>query len=245
MAVGDSRNPGETVLELAIAERLTAVRERIRHAEHSAGRPPGSVRLLAVSKTQGQEHVRAAWMAGQRMFGESYLQEALEKIQALRDLDIEWHFIGRVQANKTRAIAEHFAWVHSLSDIRHAQRLNEQRPVSFPPLNLCIQVNVSGEPSKGGVVVGAVAELLEQCRTLPRLRLCGLMAIPEPATDPLLQRRPFEQLRRLRDSLAQSDLPLETLSMGMSGDLEAAIAEGATLVRIGTAIFGPRSYGEH
>jgi hypothetical protein len=228
-----------------VSQGLAAVQARIRRAERVAGRPAGSVRLLAVSKTQGLPSLRAAWAAGQRAFGENYLQEALEKIEALQDLDIEWHYIGSLQGNKTRAVAEHFAWVHGLSDIRHARRLSEQRSEHLPPLNLCIQVNVSGEPSKGGVAADAVAGLLEQCRVLPRLRLRGLMAIPQPVMDPLLQRRSFEQLRRLRDQLAQDDLLLDILSMGMSDDLEAAIAEGATLVRIGTAIFGPRSYGEH
>lgn len=245
MAVGNGQAGAQTALEQAVAQGLAAVRERIRRAEWAAGRPAGSVHLLAVSKTHGTTHIRAAWAAGQRTFGESYLQEALAKIEVLRDLDIEWHFVGRLQGNKTRAVAEHFAWVHGLSDARHARRLSEQRPAGLPPLNLCLQVNVRGEPSKGGVAVEALPGLLEQCRTLPHVRLRGLMTIPEPVLDAALQRRPFEELRRLRDRLARADLPLGTLSMGMSDDLEAAIAEGATLVRIGTAIFGPRSYGEH
>ena len=201
--------------------------------------------LLAVAKTQPSDSIRQAWDAGQRAFGESYLQEALEKIDQLRDLAIEWHFIGRIQSNKTRAIAEHFSWVHSLGDARHAIRLNDQRPEKHPPLNVCIQVNVSGESSKAGLAPDATAELLEQCLELPRLQVRGLMAIPAPARDPLTQRAPFRELRELRDRLARPGLPLDTLSMGMSADLEAAIAEGATLVRVGTAIFGPRHYAEH
>ena len=243
--VEDLHASGSTVMDGEIAQRLVAVRERIGRAEQAAGRPAGSVRLLTVSKTHEAALIRTVWAAGQRDFGESYLREALEKIEALRDLAIEWHFIGRLQGNKTRAVAEAFAWVHSLSDARHAERLSEQRPANLPPLNLCIQVNLSDEPNKGGVTVEAVPDLLEQCRVLPRLRVRGLMAIPAPTVDPLLQRRSFAQLRHLRDRLARADLPLDTLSMGMSDDLEAAIAEGATLVRIGTAIFGSRIYGEH
>jgi PLP dependent protein len=229
----------------SLAEAVAAVRSRIRRAEQAAGRAPESVTLLAVSKTQPASRLRAAWEAGQRAFGESYLQEALAKMEALADLAIEWHFIGRLQGNKTRAVAEHFAWAHGLDDPRHARRLSDQRPAHLPPLNVCIQVNLSDEATKGGVAPAAVAGLLEQCLVLPRLRLRGLMVIPEPQPDPGQQRLPFAVLRRLRERLARPDLPLETLSMGMSGDLEAAIAEGATLVRIGTAIFGPRSYGEH
>jgi pyridoxal phosphate enzyme (YggS family) len=214
-------------------------------AEEAAGRRADSVTLLAVSKTQSDDSIRQAWYAGQHAFGESYLQEALEKIVHLRDLAIEWHFIGRIQSNKTRAIAEHFSWVHSLGDVKHAQRLNEQRPERLPPINCCIQVNVSGESTKAGLAPEAVAGVLEHCLELPRLRVRGLMAIPAPAQEPLAQRAPFRALRELRDRLVRPGLPLDTLSMGMSADLEAAIAEGATLVRIGTAIFGPRHYGEH
>jgi hypothetical protein len=229
----------------SVAQRLHAVAGRIRAAETAAGRAPGSVRLLAVSKTHAQARVREAWEAGQRAFGESYLQEALEKLRALADLDLEWHFIGRIQANKTRSIAEHFAWVQGLDDPRHARRLSEQRPPGLPPLQVCIQVNVSGEASKGGVVPAEAAALLEFCEGLPRLRVRGLMAIPAPADDEAGRRAPLRALRELRDRLARPGRPLDTLSMGMSDDLEAAVAEGSTLVRIGTAIFGPRDYGKH
>jgi pyridoxal phosphate enzyme (YggS family) len=229
----------------SVAQRLDAVRERIREAEAAAGRSRGSVTLLAVSKTHASGLIRSAWQAGQRAFGENYLQEALRKMAELADLDIEWHFIGRVQSNKTRAIAEHFAWVHGVTDIRHARRLSDQRPGELPPLNACIQVNISAEDSKNGVDPDAVAPLLRQCRDLARLRVRGLMAIPAVANTPGSRREPFRELRRLRERLADSELRLDTLSMGMSADLEAAIAEGATLVRVGTAIFGHRSYGEH
>jgi len=229
----------------SVTQRLETVKQRIRRAEQTANRKAGSVALLAVAKTQPSDSIRQAWDAGQRAFGESYLQEALEKIDQLRDLAIEWHFIGRIQSNKTRAIAEHFSWAHSLGDARHAIRLNDQRPEQHPPLNVCIQVNVSGESSKAGLAPDAVADLLAQCLELPRLRVRGLMAIPAPAREPLAQRAPFRALRELRDRLARPGLPLDTLSMGMSADLEAAIAEGATLVRVGTAIFGPRHYAEH
>jgi pyridoxal phosphate enzyme (YggS family) len=228
-----------------VARRLDAVRTRIRAAEQAANRPPGSVRLLAVSKTQPVAAIRAAWQAGQQAFGENYLQEALDKIRALEDADLEWHFIGRLQTNKTRPVAEHFAWVHGLEDARQARRLSDQRPPERPPLQVCIQVNVSGEASKGGVAPERVAELLAACAELPGLRLRGLMTIPAPAAAAVDQRTPLRLLRELRDRLARPDLPLDTLSMGMSSDLEAAVAEGSTLVRIGTAIFGPRDYGKH
>ena len=226
-----------------IEQRLQQVRERIRLAEAAAGREPGDVTLLAVSKTHPADHVRQAWAAGQRAFGENYLQDALAKQRELRDLDIEWHYIGRIQSNKTRPLAESFHWVHGLTDAKHARRLNDQRPAELPPLNLCIQVNVSGEQSKGGLAPDQVAPLIDICRELPRVRLRGLMAIPAPADSSAARRAPLRELRLLRDRLASPELPLETLSMGMSGDLEEAIMEGATLVRIGTAIFGPRDYG--
>lgn len=225
-----------------VAQRLEAVRQRLRQAEVDHGRPPGSVTLLAVSKTHDAESIRAAWAAGQRRFGENYLQEALDKMARLADLPIEWHFIGRLQANKTRPIAERFAWVHSLCDPQHAQRLNDQRPPELPPLNVCVQVNLDGEASKAGLPPERVAELLERCRNLPRLRPRGLMTLPAPTPDPVAQRRPLRQLRELRDRLARPEWPLDCLSMGMSDDLEAAVAEGTTLVRIGTAIFGSRAY---
>jgi len=226
----------------AIAQHRNQVLARIQAATERAGRPAGSVVLIAVSKKQSAAAIRAAHAAGQRAFGESYLQEALDKQVRLADLgDIEWHFIGRIQSNKTRQIAAHFDWVHGLADLGHARRLSEQRPASRPPLNVCLQVNLSGEASKGGVAPDAVGALLEQCRELPGLRVRGLMTLPAPSEDETEQRRPFRALRELRDRLATPDCPLDVLSIGMSDDLEAAILEGATQVRIGTAVFGARS----
>ncbi len=224
----------------SIQSRLRALQQHIRDTAVRYGRAPESVQLLAVSKTRPASDIRAALVAGQRWFGESYLQEALAKIRELSDSEAQWHFIGRIQSNKTSDIAQHFDWVHGLASARHAQRLNDQRPDERPPLNVCLQVNLSGEATKSGVTPGAVAELIAQVRELPRLRLCGLMTLPAPAEQFEQQRAPFRALRELRDRLATPALPLETLSMGMSDDLEAAIAEGATIVRIGTALFGPR-----
>ncbi|AGA89589.1 pyridoxal phosphate enzyme, YggS family [Thioflavicoccus mobilis 8321] len=231
--------PGEDATA-DIAARLQRVRAEIAAAERRHARPTRSVALLAVSKRQGPDKIRAAHAAGQRLFGESYLQEAIEKQAELAELDLEWHFIGRIQGNKTRAIAERFDWVHSLCELRHARRLAEQRPDGRPPLQVCIQVNLSSESSKGGLPPGAVAEFVNACEDLPRLAVRGLMTLPAPAGTLTEQRAPFRALRRLRDALATPARPLEVLSMGMSDDLEAAIAEGATLVRIGTAVFGPR-----
>jgi hypothetical protein len=184
--------------------------------------------------------VRAARACGQRLFGENYVQEAVEKAGTLADLDLQWHFIGRIQSNKTRAIASYFDWVHSIDSPKHARRLSEQRPDGLPPLEVCLQVSLDGEPTKGGLSEAEVEPALEEVRGLPRLRLRGLMTLP-PATDDFeAQRRPFRRLRDLRDRLASAGLPLDTLSMGMTGDLEAAIAEGSTLVRVGTGVFGPR-----
>lgn len=222
----------------SIAERLDAVRRRIRAAEHAAGRPEGSVALIAVSKTQPAEALAAAYVRGQRDFGENYLQEALGKQDRLAHFDIAWHFIGPIQSNKTKPIAQRFAWVHSVDRLKIAERLNEQRPPELPRLNVCLQVNVSGEASKGGVGFGDLPALVEAVARLPRLRLRGLMAIPAPTDDPAEQRASFRALRLALESLP--DYGLDTLSMGMSEDLEAAVAEGATLVRIGTALFGPR-----
>lgn len=221
---------------------LRQTQARIRTAAERAGRDPESVALIAVSKKQSAEAIRAAYEAGQRAFGESYLQEALDKMALLTDLDIDWHFIGRIQANKTRQIATHFAWVHGLADPAHARRLSEQRPGEMPPLNVCLQVNLSGESSKGGIEPSAVPDLLNLCETLPGLRVRGLMTLPAPSDDETTQRQPFRALRMLRDQLATPTQPLSCLSMGMSDDLEAAILEGATFVRIGTAIFGERHY---
>ncbi|WP_295440604.1 YggS family pyridoxal phosphate-dependent enzyme [uncultured Thiodictyon sp.] len=229
----------------SIPARLAAVRARILAATLDAGRPPDAVGLIAVSKHQGADAVRAAWQAGQRAFGESYVQEALDKQAGLCDLAIEWHFIGRIQTNKTRPIAAHFDWVHGLADLGHARRLSDQRPAERPPLKVCLQVNTSGEASKGGVVPAAVADLLAACLGLPGLQVMGLMTLPAPGADVRLQRESLRELRLLRDRLATPEHPLDCLSMGMSDDLEAAVLEGATLVRIGTAIFGARPYNNN
>lgn len=228
----------------SIAANLQQVRQRITRSCHDAGRAAQSVTLLAVSKTFGATRIRDAHAAGQRDFGENYVQEALAKIEALADLRpaLCWHLIGPLQSNKTRAVAEQFDWVHSVDRLRVAQRLAEQRPMALPPLQLCLQVNISGEASKSGLLPGEVAAVAQAVSALPaeRVRLRGLMAIPEPAEDFAAQRRPHRALRELLAALNQAGLALDTLSMGMSADLEAAVAEGATIVRIGTAIFGAR-----
>lgn len=223
-----------------IAKRLQVVRERIRRAAEAAGRTVQEVQLVAVSKTWPPEAIREAYGAGQQAFGESYVQEALGKMEALADLPLEWHFVGPIQRNKTGAIAHRFAWVHSVDRERIARRLADARPQEMPPLNVCIQVNVSGEASKSGVAPQEVLPLAQAIADLPRLKLRGLMAIPRPTRDPGEQRRQFRLLRDLRLALQARGIDADTLSMGMSDDLEAAIAEGATLVRVGTAIFGPR-----
>ena len=224
-----------------IAGNLQAVRERIARAAQAAGRPASAITLIAVSKTFATEKIVAAHAHGQRAFGENYVQEAVEKIARLAHLPLEWHFIGPIQSNKTRAIAEHFHWVHSIEREKIAIRLNDARPAALPPLDVCIQVNASGEDSKSGVPPGAELALARAITALPRLRLRGLMTIPEPTPDAALQRRRFALLREMRDRLGAAGIALDTLSMGMSDDLEAAIAEGATMVRVGTAIFGKRS----
>jgi pyridoxal phosphate enzyme (YggS family) len=224
-----------------IASNLQVVRSRIAAAARAAGREPGDVALLAVSKTFAAAEVRAAHAAGQCEFGENYVQEAVAKIVALSALPLVWHFIGPIQSNKTRAIAEHFDWVHTVAREIIALRLAEARPTLRGRLDICIQVNVSGEQSKSGVAPEAVRPLAEAVRALPRLRLRGLMAIPEPGGDTSLQRRRFASLRRLLEQLNAAGFGLDTLSMGMSQDLEAAVMEGATIVRIGTAIFGERN----
>jgi pyridoxal phosphate enzyme (YggS family) len=223
-----------------IESNLQAVRARIAAAASAAGREPGAVTLLAVSKTFSAAAVRAAYAAGQRDFGENYVQEAMEKIAALSDLPLIWHFIGPIQSNKTRVIAEHFDWVHSVAREKIAQRLVQARPAHLGPIDICLQVNVSGEASKSGVAPEALGELAESVRTLPRLRLRGLMAVPEPSEDIELQRRRFHSLRAQQEQLNTRGFGLDTLSAGMSQDLEAAVLEGATIVRIGTAIFGER-----
>jgi len=225
-----------------IQTQLQAVHERMARACALAGRPVSSVTLLAVSKTQPASAIEAAWACGQHAFGENYVQEALAKIEALATLrpTIEWHLIGPLQSNKTRAVAAAFDWVHSIDRLAVAQRLSEQRSDGLPPLNLCLQVNISGEDSKHGLAPAAVAEMAHAVAALPRVRLRGLMAIPEPAADLQQQRVPHRALRALMAELQAQGLALDTLSMGMSADLEAAIQEGATLVRVGTAIFGSR-----
>jgi len=233
---------------MRISAQLAQVREGIAGAARAAGRAPESVSLLAVSKTFGPEAVIEAADAGQREFGENYVQEALDKIAAVKarrpDLDLIWHFIGPLQSNKTRPVAEQVDWVHSIDRLKIAQRLSDQRPDSLPPLNICLQVNVSGETSKSGVSPGELPALASAVTGLPRLRLRGLMAIPEPEDDPVLQRRPFALLRDLQQQLSADGIFTDTLSMGMSADMAAAIAEGATIVRIGTAIFGQRDYAK-
>jgi len=223
---------------------LAAVQQRIALAAQLASRDPNSVSLLAVSKTFPAEDVRAAHAAGQRAFGENYVQEALTKIETLADLraSLEWHFIGPLQSNKTRPVAENFDWVHSVDRLKIAQRLAEQRPAHLPPLNVCLQVNVSGEASKAGVTPAEAAETAHAIAALPQLRLRGLMSIPEPAETIDAQRVPHRALRELFEQLRADGLELDTLSMGMSSDLEAAVLEGATIVRVGTAIFGARDY---
>ncbi|MCB1876343.1 MAG: YggS family pyridoxal phosphate-dependent enzyme [Chromatiales bacterium] len=223
-----------------IAPHLRAVRERIRAAEERFGRPPDSVQLLAVSKRHPVTALRAAHAQDQRRFGESYVQEALVKMDRLIDLDIEWHFIGPLQSNKTRPVAERFHWVHSVDRLKIARRLAEQRPITLGPLNVCLEVNLSGEKSKSGVSPDELPELAKTVDALTGLRLRGLMCIPAPEPDFRRQRQVFARLRRLVEQLSSDGLQLDTLSMGMSNDLEAAIAEGATIVRVGTAIFGPR-----
>lgn len=229
-----------------IDQNLQAVHQCIASSAAEAGRAPQAVQLLAVSKTFGADAVLAAVGAGQRAFGENYLQESIEKIAAvaaaLPGTALEWHFIGPIQSNKTRPIAEHFDWVHTVEREKIAQRLSEQRPAGLAPLNVCLQVNISGEASKSGVTPAELPALARQVAALPKLRLRGLMAIPEPETDFALQRAAFGQLRRLYEQLRADGLALDTLSMGMSADMHAAIVEGATIVRVGSAIFGARHY---
>ena len=224
-----------------IADNIERVSQRIRAAADAVQRDASSIHLLAVSKTKPAQAVREAYAAGMCDFGENYLQEALGKQAELTDLPLSWHFIGPIQSNKTRAIAENFAWVHSVERLKIAQRLSEQRPADLPPLNICIQVNVSGEASKSGCTPADLPALAQAISALPRLKLRGLMAIPEPTDDRAAQDAAFATVRELQAGL---NLPLDTLSMGMSHDLESAIAQGATWVRIGTALFGARDYGQ-
>jgi hypothetical protein len=224
-----------------ISTQLSAVRARIHAACRAAGRPPEAVALLAVSKTFGVAAVQAAFDAGQTAFGENYIQEAVEKITALRHLPLVWHCIGPVQSNKTRLVAEHFDWVHTVDRLKMAQRLSEQRPAGLPPLQVCIQVNVDGGATKSGVVPADALALAREVAKLPSLRLRGLMCIPEPAADFVAACAVFKRARALFDALNAEGLGLDTLSMGMSADLEAAIASGSTMVRVGSAVFGLRS----
>ena len=223
-----------------IAARLQAVNERIARAARASGRLPQDVTLVAVSKTFPPTAIAEANAAGQRDFGENYMQEGLEKVKALSGLELIWHYIGPIQSNKTRPIAENFSWVHGVDREKIAVRLSEARPAHLPPLQTCIQVNVSGEQSKSGIQPEQALELAKAISVLPRLQLRGLMAIPEPTADEGLRHDRFRALRELRDEIVRAGVALDTLSMGMSDDMEAAIAEGATLVRIGTAIFGER-----
>jgi len=223
------------------AQAVRAMRTRIAAAERRYDRKPGSVSLLVVTKTRPVADVRAAYGVDQRQFGESYLQEAIPKIRALSAETIEWHFIGPIQSNKTRGIAGLFSWVHSVDRLKIAQRLDAQRPENASPINICLEVNISAETSKSGASPAEVPALARELARLPRLRLRGLMAIPPASDDFETQRRYFHQLRELRDALSHDIPALDTLSMGMTSDLEAAVAEGATIVRIGSGIFGSRS----
>lgn len=225
-----------------IASGLQNVRTRIKGIAEKIGRQPETITLLAASKTNPAEQLREAFIAGQTVFGENYLQEALVKISSLADLPIEWHFIGPIQSNKTKRIAENFAWVHSVDRKKIADRLSKDRSESFPPLQICLQVNVSGEDSKSGVAPEELADLAAHVVSLPRLKLRGLMAVPELTTATALQRSQFRMLKNAYDQLRRDGYDLDTVSMGMSEDMDIAIEEGATMVRVGTAIFGPRRY---
>lgn len=223
-----------------LIQRLGAVLAAIEDAARRAQRDPAAIRLVAVSKTRTADEIAAVADAGQHDFGENYLQEALPKIDALHDRHLVWHFIGPIQSNKTRDIATHFDWVHSVSRLKIARRLSDQRPDDAPPLNICLQVNIDGEDSKAGIAPAETLDLAREIATLPRLTLRGLMAIPAPADDAAQQAKPFAALRRLAEDCRNHGLTIDTLSMGMSGDLDAAVTEGSTMVRVGTAIFGPR-----
>ncbi|MEM9254381.1 MAG: YggS family pyridoxal phosphate-dependent enzyme [Pseudomonadota bacterium] len=223
-----------------LKDHITKLQEKVRRSSQKRHFGNTDIQLLAVSKTQPAAAIRAAYTAGLRDFGENYLQEALEKMSALEELDIFWHFIGPIQSNKTRAIAEAFTWVHSVDRVKIARRLSEQRPPTLPPLQLCLQVNTSGETSKSGVSREALLDLVEEVNPLPGLTLRGLMTVPAPEQDPERQRIPFRRLREALESCREIAPQMDTLSMGMSADLDAAILEGATIVRIGSAIFGPR-----
>jgi len=223
-----------------LASALQTVRERIDRAARAAGRDASDIQLLAISKAWPADRLREAWQAGQRAFGENYAQEGVQKIGQLSDLQIEWHFVGPIQSNKTRALAENFTWVHGVDRARIAERLSAARPPHLPPLDICLQVNVSGEASKSGVAPEHASALARSVAAMPRLRLRGLMVIPRRECDQAAQRHWFRIARELKDRIVAEGTALDTLSMGMSDDLEAAVLEGATIVRVGTAIFGPR-----
>lgn len=224
-----------------IADNLHRIHDRMAHACQQAGRPPASVSLLAVSKTFGADAVAQAHAAGQTAFGENYIQEGVEKITALGHLPLQWHCIGPIQSNKTRLVAEHFDWVHTVDRLKIAQRLSEQRPANRAPLQVCIQVNVDGGPNKSGVAPAEALALAQAVAALPRLRVRGLMCIPEPAPDFVAACAVFARARAIFDQINAAEMELDTLSMGMSADLEAAIASGSTMVRVGSAIFGART----
>lgn len=226
---------------IKVTENFRKIHDLLNAATQLAGRPADAVELLAVSKLQPLEAILALAAAGQRQFGENFVQEGVEKIAAAARDDLVWHFIGHLQSNKTRQVAEHFHWVHTVDRLKIARRLSDHRPADAAPLNICLQVNIDDEDSKSGVAVGAVAGLAAAVAALPRLRLRGLMCIPRERSDAAAQRQPFRQLRELSEQLRASGLALDTLSMGMTADYVAAIQEGATIVRIGTALFGPRT----
>lgn len=226
-----------------IPAQLQAVHARIAAACHAAGREPSGVALLAVSKTFGPEAVREAFAAGQAAFGENYIQEAVDKMAALADLSLQWHCIGPIQSNKTRLVAEHFDWAQTVDRLKIAQRLSEQRPADRPPLQVCIQVNVDGGVTKSGVAPADLSALARSVAALPRLQLRGLMCIPDPRPDFEAMKAVFMRAKALYEHLRAEGLALDTLSMGMSADLEAAVQAGSTMVRVGTAIFGGRDYG--
>lgn len=235
-----ARKLDDTMNDISLAKRLHTVKQQINNAEQQFGREAGSVRLLAVSKTRPIQDIITAFEQGQVDFGENYLQDAMKKIEATRHLALNWHFIGPIQSNKTRTLAEHFSWVHSLERLKIARRLNDQRPTDRQPLNVCLQVNISREAQKSGIAPEDTLALALEVAQMPQLKLRGLMAIPKACDDFQEQRNLFKALADLYQQLNEKGLNMDTLSMGMSGDIDAAIAEGSTMVRVGTAIFGPR-----
>jgi len=235
-----AQKPDDTMNDISLAKRLQTVKQQISAAEQQFGRKTGSVRLLSVSKTRPLEDIITVFEQGQVDFGENYLQDAMGKIEATRHLALNWHFIGPIQSNKTRTLAENFSWVHSLERLKIARRLNDQRPTDLQPLNVCLQVNISREAQKSGVAPEDTLALALEVAQMPRLKLRGLMAIPKACDDFQEQRSLFKALANLYQQLNKKGLNMDTLSMGMSGDIDAAIAEGSTMVRVGSAIFGPR-----